>query len=157
MNTLIIYDSAFGNTEHIALAIAETLREHSQVQLTLVDEASKFDPKTVDLLIVGCPTQRHGLTPGIRTYLDKLPRGALDGVMAAAFDTRYRMSVWISGSAAWSVGRHLQRAGALLVLPPESFFVTNREGPLEDGEIERAVRWTNAILEMLEAEVPAVQ
>jgi flavorubredoxin len=128
MNILIIYDSVIGNTSHIAEAIAETLKKHYHVQLSAVDEADKFDLRTMDLLIVGCPTQRHGLTSGIRAYLDKIPRGTLEGLMAAAFDTRYRLPVWISGSAAWSIDRHLQRSGASLVLPPESFFVTSREG-----------------------------
>ena len=157
MNTLIIYDSVFGNTEHIAEVIAETLRGHSQVQLTTVDEVDKFDLKTMDVLIVGCPTQRHSLTSGIRTFLDRIQRGRLDGIMAAAFDTRYRMSVWISGSAAWSIGKHLQRSGASLVLPPESFFVTGKEGPLEDGERERAEQWAKLLLERLEAETSVAQ
>ena len=157
MNILIIYDSVFGNTSHIAEAIAETLKGHCHVQLTAVDEADRFDLKTMDVLIVGCPTQRHGLTSGIRAYLDKIPRGTLEGLMAAAFDTRYRMSVWISGSAAWSIGRHLQRCGASLVLPPESFFVVGREGPLEEGERERAEQWAKLILERLESEIAVAQ
>ena len=157
MNIVIIYDSVFGNTSDIAEAIAETLRKHCHVQLTAVDEVDRFDLKTMDVLIVGCPTQRHSLTSGIRTFLDRIQRGRLDGLMAAAFDTRYRMSVWISGSAAWSIGRHLQRSGASLVLPPESFFVTGREGPLEDGERERAEQWAKLILERLEAETSVAQ
>jgi flavodoxin len=157
MNIVIISDSVFGNTSHIAEAVAETLKEHYHVQLSAVDEADKFDLKTMDLLIVGCPTQRHGLTSGIRAYLDKVPRGTLEGLMVAAFDTRYRMSVWISGSAAWSIGRHLQRSGASLILPPESFFVTGREGPLEEGERERAQQWAKVILERLEAETSVAQ
>jgi flavodoxin len=157
MNIVIIYDSVFGNTSHIAEAMAETLREHCHVQLTAVDEVGRFDLKTMDVLIVGCPTQRHSLTSGIRAFLDNIQRGRLDGIMAAAFDTRYHMSVWVSGSAAWSVGRHLQRSGASLVLPPESFFVTNREGPLEEGERERAQQWAKLILERLEAETSVAQ
>lgn len=157
MNILIIYDSVFGNTSDIAEAIAETLREHYHVQTTAMGEADRFDLKTMDLLIVGCPTQRHSLTSGIRAFLDNIERGRLDGIMAAAFDTRYRMSVWISGSAAWSIGRHLQRSGASLVLPPESFFVTGRQGPLEEGERERAEQWAKLLLERLEVETSVAQ
>ncbi len=155
MNTLIIYDSAFGNTEHIAQTIAQTLRGQSNVNVTSVDEVDQFDLKAFDVLIVGCPTQRHSLTPGIRAFLDTIPRGTLDGLMAAAFDTRYRMSVWIAGSAAWSIGRHLQRAGATLIAAPESFFVENREGPLEGGELKRAEQWATTLLPELEARIPA--
>ena len=154
MNTLIIYDSAFGNTRHIAQTIAQTLKGQSNVAITSLDEADQFDLKSFDLLIVGCPTQRHSLTLGMRAFLDKIPRGTLDSLKAAAFDTRYRMSVWISGSAAWSIGRHLQRAGATLITAPESFFVENREGPLEEGELKRAEQWATTLLQALEAGIP---
>ena len=157
MNILIIYDSVFGNTSDIAEAIAETLREYCHVQITAVDEADRFELKTMDVLIVGCPTQRHSLTSGIRAFLDNIQRGRLDGIMAAAFDTRYRMSVWISGSAAWSISRHLQRSGASLILPPESFFVAGRQGPLEEGERQRAEQWAKLLLERLEAETSVAQ
>jgi len=34
--------------------------------------------------------------------------------------------------------------GARLVAPAESFFVTSKTGPLQDGELERAGRWARA-------------
>jgi hypothetical protein len=39
----------------------------------------------------------------------------------------------------------------LLILPPESFFVAEREGPLEVGELERAVQWAEQVFEQFEA------
>lgn len=36
MNTFIVYDSQFGNTERIAQAIADTLRAFGQAQAVLI-------------------------------------------------------------------------------------------------------------------------
>jgi flavodoxin len=154
MNALIIYDSTFGNTEHVAQAIAQKLREHGSVQLVPVEEAGRLELKETQLLLLGCPTQRYDLTPAVRAFLENIPRGTLQGVMAAAFDTRYRMSSWLSGSAAWDIARHLQEAGASLILPPESFFVAGIRGPLDEGELERAMQWTTTLLERFEEAEP---
>lgn len=152
MNTLIIYDSTYGNTELIARAIAGRLGERETVKLFHAQEAGSPELKGVDLLIIGCPTQRHGFTPALRALLENIPRGALKGVTAAAFDTRYRMTRIFSGSAAQLIAKRLERAGASLIFPPESFYVVEREGPLEDGELERAIQWAGEILARFEAE-----
>lgn len=151
MNTLIMYDSTFGNTEQIARAIADTLREHGTVRLFRASKAGSLDLKEADLLVIGGPTQRHGLSPALRAFLERLPRRTLRGLSAATFDTRYHMSAWKSGSAAPRIASRLKRTGASLVVPPESFFVAEREGPLEEGELERAGRWALEVYEQCEA------
>jgi flavodoxin I len=151
MNTLIIYDSEFGNTEQIARAIAGRLGEHGTVRLLRALEADPLELKEADLLVVGCPTQRRGFTPALRALLENIPRGALQGETAATFDTRYQMAKIASGSAARLIAKRLERAGASLIMPPESFFVAEREGPLEDGELERAVQWAGEMLTRFES------
>jgi flavodoxin len=150
MNTLIIYDSTFGNTAQIAQAMATKLGEHGTVRTTLANEAGLTEMKEIDLMIVGGPTQRHGVSPAMRTFLESLPRRSLRGVSAAAFDTRYHMAAWKSGSAAHRIASRLKRTSASLVMPPESFFVALREGPLEEGELERAAHWAEEIFEQVE-------
>jgi flavodoxin len=151
MNTLIIYDSTFGNTAQIAQAMADRLGEHGTVRIALANEAGLSEMKEIDLLIVGGPTQRHGLSPAIQALLERLPRRTLRGAGAAAFDTRYHMAAWKSGSAAHRIASRLKRTGASLLMPPESFFVALREGPLEEGELERAARWAEEVFEQFEA------
>ncbi len=126
MNTLIIYDSAFGNTKQIADTIAETLRKYSSVQVLSVAEADIIELTGLDFLIVGSPTRKHTLTNEMRTLLEGMLGGSLQGLAAATFDTRYRMSEW-----------------------PESFFVLSVDGPLEDGERERAVDWAEKAIKQL--------
>ena len=150
MNTLIIYDSTFGNTAQIAQAMADRLGEHGTVRIALADEAGLSEMEEIDLLIVGGPTQRHGVSTAIQALLERLPRRTLRGAGAAAFDTRYHMAAWKSGSAAHRIASRLKRTGASLLVEPESFFVSEREGPLEEGELERAASWAEGVFERFE-------
>lgn len=150
MNALILYDSTFGNTESIARAIADALAERGTVRLMRVSKAQATDLEGTDLLLLGCPTQRRKPTPAIRAFLASIPRGILGGMRAAAFDTRYRKPRLLTGSAARAIAKRLRKAGASLLLPPESFFVAAREGPPEEGELERAGDWARQVLDELE-------
>jgi flavodoxin I len=159
MNTLIVYDSKFGNTEQIARVIAARL---GSARLLRAEEAGVLDRTECDLLIVAGPTQRHGASLALQEWLERIPRGALKDVPAAAFDTRYRMSRLLSGSAAARIASRLKRAGARLVVPPESFFMERDVPPqgekrrhamerLEPGEEGRATEWAASILERMGA------
>jgi flavodoxin len=159
MNALIVYDSQFGNTERLARAIAERL---GSARLMRAEEAGALERTGCDLLIAAGPTQRQKASPAMQAWLERLPRGALKDVPAAAFDTRYRMSRFLTGSAAERIASRLKRAGALLVVPPESFFMERDVPPqgekrrhemerLEPGEEERAAEWAASILEQVRA------
>jgi hypothetical protein len=78
-------------------------------------------------------------TAGIRRLLDRLPE--VDGTPAACFDTRFDKSRILTGSAAKTMARKLGRRGYRIVAEPESFFVLDTEGPLKEGELDRARRW----------------
>jgi flavodoxin len=152
MNTLIVYDSTFGNTEHLAQVIADRLAAYGMVRLFRVPQDAELHTHDTDVLIVGGPTQHHGTSEAMQAFLDGLPRLSLYWVKAAAFDTRYHMAAWQSGSAASKIASTLKRAGATLIVPPESFFVTEREGPLEPGEAWRAEQWAEQIVAAFAAE-----
>ena len=152
MNALVIYDSTFGNTEQIARAIADFLGETGSVRLVRVSEAGLLDLEGLDLLALGCPTQRRRPSAAVEAFLESIPRKALRGLPAVAFGTRYRKGRWLTGSAARGIAKGLQKAGASLILPPESFFVAAREGPLEKGELKRAGGWALEILASFEAQ-----
>jgi len=151
VNTVIMYDTTFGNTEQLARAMADTLRTRSTVRIVRIDEADPHELKEAELLIMGGPTQRHRLSPELWAFLERLPRRSLLGLSAAVFDTRYHMAAWKSGSAAHEIARRLERTGVSLIVPPESFFVAEREGPLEEGERERATRWALEVFEQCAA------
>lgn len=137
--------------------MADELAYYGTVRLLRVPEGGAFERGEADVLIVGGPTQRHGTSLALRAFLESMPRRTLRGLAAAAFDTRYHMAEWKSGSAAQRIASRLKKAGALLVVPPESFFVAEREGPLEQGELERAVQWAEQIYAAFEASRRAEQ
>jgi flavodoxin len=149
MNALVIYDSTFGNTESLAEAIADVLAQRGTARLLRVNKVQPGDLEGIDLLVAGCPTQRRKPTPAIVAFLGVTPAAALEGLAVAAFDTRYRRPRLVTGSAAKAVAKRLRKAGAALLLPPESFFVMGREGPLEEGELGRAADWARKILNRL--------
>lgn len=147
MKTLVVYDSFYGNTEKIARAIAGAIA--GEVKVLRPGEASPTDLKSVDLLIVGSPTQGGRPTKAILDFLNKLPEPAVKGINVAAFDTRLSTKlVGIFGYGAGKIADSLKKKGGTLILPPEAFFVKSKEGPLKDGELERAAAWAKRILEI---------
>lgn len=160
MKTLVIYDSVFGNTGKIAKAIAEALGPPDTVGLVQVTELRPEQMQDLELLIVGSPTRQFSPTPAITNMLKDLPRNALQGVKVAAFDTRFTevaiqririLSFFVSmfGYAAKPIAKRMQKKGGKLVAPPEGFFVDDTEGPLLDGELERAADWASGIRDEL--------
>ncbi len=151
MKALVIYDSVFGNTEKIAQAIGQALG----VQAMKAENVRSEQWTGLDLLVVGSPTRKFQMTPATAAMLKRMAPGALQGIKAAAFDTRiavaevkssllHVMVKWF-GYAAEKIARRLQKKGATLALPPAGFIVNGTEGPLRAGEIERAAAWAQAL------------
>jgi hypothetical protein len=172
MRAIVLYESMFGNTASVACAIAAGLRGEYDVDVRTVNGVSPVPPDSVeaDLLVVGAPTHAHGLPSGMsrkalesaaakrnaegdaleydapgtmRRFVDHLPPG--DGRRIACFDTRFDRSPVLTGSAAKTMARRLARRGYEVVDAPASFFVADTEGPLIDGELERATAWGAAL------------
>jgi flavodoxin len=156
MNTLIVYDSQFGNTEILARAIAMRLGEHSTVRLARAGEADAQVTAGIDLLVLGDPTQAHGDSPAFHTWLDTIPDTMLRNQPVAVFDTRLHLPGWLAGSAARTIAHRLEHAGAILVVPPESFFVTAQPAQLLPDELKRADTWAQHVYAAYEARHPAL-
>lgn len=142
MKALIIYDSGYGNTERIAKAIA-VASGGKAVRPAAVNPA---ELQNVEMLIIGSPTQGGRATLAIQELLAKMPEPALNGMAAAAFDTRLSTKlVGIFGFAAAKIAESLKKKGCNVVVPPQGFFVKGKGGPLKDGELERATRWAERV------------
>lgn len=168
MKAVVTFESVYGNTRAVAEAVAEGLREGGEVKVKSHHEIEPAELAASNVVVVGSPTHMHGLPtalsrkmaakaseedgvpldpsataePGIRSWLSGQ---AGDGRAAAAFDTRIDKSPALTGSAARGIGKRLRRRGFQLALEPESFFVEDAEGPLADGELERAREWGRTI------------
>jgi flavodoxin len=156
MKAWVVYDSVFGNTEKVAQAMGQALGSQGEVQTLRVGDVKPEHLTGLDALIVGSPTRAFSPTPAIKNWLKSLPPNSLKGVRIAAFDTRIALSdvnsslltfmVKLFGYAAKPIGDRLAKKGGDLVLSPEGFFVKDSEGPLKDGELERAADWVKQII-----------
>jgi hypothetical protein len=149
MRAIVVYESVYGNTQAIAEAIADGLGASA-----VTTEEAPADAGHADLLVVGGPTHVHGVAsartlqagaaepelhgPALRDWLDALPRAC--GAQAAAFDTRLDKAQWLTGAASHGLAKRLDRHG-FTVASTASFLVTDGEGPLVEGELERARQW----------------
>jgi len=145
MKILIVYDSVYGNTEKIAKPIGCAIA--GGVKTIHVREADFFLLESVDLLIIGSPTQGGRATLAIQNFLDGIPEPALRNMRVATFDTRLPTRlVGIFGYATDKIADILKVKGGTLVVPPEGFIVKGREGPLKEGEEQRAAEWAKVII-----------
>jgi flavodoxin len=156
MKALVIYDSVFGNTEQIARAIGRGLGLREDAEVLRVADVNVEQLAGLTLLVVGSPTRAFRPTPAIKRFLQSIPSHGLEGVKVAAFDTRIPLSdipssalrflVGFFGYAAKPIANRLKRKGGEPAVAPEGFAVKGTEGPLKEGELERAENWAKRIV-----------
>lgn len=155
MRALVMYESIWGNTEAIARAVAAGIGH--DVEIVSTDDAPPTLPDDVDLVVVGGPTHAFSMSSmttresarqqgaasiplrGIREWLEGLP-APTRRVRVATFDTR-TVAPRLPGSAAKKAMKRLVALGLEPAAKPETFGVHGYDGPLADGEEERANAW----------------
>jgi flavodoxin len=155
MKALVIYDTYFSNTEKVAQAVGRGLGTDYEVSVVKVDAVKPEMLEGLDFLVVGSPTRAFSPTPASKTFIRKLSANQLSGVKVTAFDTRLpinektpgilRFLAGIFGYADKPLLDELKKKGGVQVVPSEGFLVTDSEGPLAEGELERATEWGKAI------------
>jgi hypothetical protein len=156
MKAIVVYESLWGNTAAIAHAIAAGIGPGARALSTA--EATDTELAGVDLVVAGAPVHAFSLPsertrqnaipnpakaqkppdlshPPLRSWLAALPKGR---GRSAAFDTRFR---WTPGGATSRIVRALESAGYPQVSKAQHFIVTGGQGPLREGELERARAW----------------
>ena len=156
MKAIVVYESHWGNTAAIARAIAEGLGAGAQALSTA--EAKGAALAGADLIVAGAPVLGFSLprdaildsmrsggprykaapdvsAPSMRAWLEGLAAG--NGRMAA-FETRIW---WSPGGSTGGIDRGLELRGYRKLAPARRFIVTGQEGPLREGEIEKARAW----------------
>jgi hypothetical protein len=159
MRALVVYESLFGNTEQVALAITGGLSEHLDVELLEGTDAPQVITEALDLIVIGGPTHAfsmtrpstredafrqgvsHGSTAvGLREWLEQLGNGP-HSAPVATFDTRVSKVRHLPGSAAKGAARLVHKLGYSSAAQAESFYVEGVTGPLLEGELDRAHSW----------------
>lgn len=170
MRAVVVYESMYGNTHAVANSVAQGLRgEACDVTVVPVSRATADLIGHCDLLVVGGPTHVHGLSrpstrksaaaaagqpgseltlepgalgPGLREWLHGL--SPVDGVAAAAFDTRMDGPVLFTGQASRGIAQQLRHHGYQVLTPRHSFLVS-KQNVLDRSEGERARTWGEAL------------
>jgi flavodoxin I len=146
MKALIVVDSKYGNTERIAKAIAEGLKPVIEVKVVRPGEVTPSDLGSINFLFVGSPVQGGRQTKAIQEFLNKIPADSLKNISVAAFDTRLKTwMVKVFGYAAERIAQSLKEKGGTLAAEPEGFKVNHTQGPLAEGEMERATAWAKEV------------
>lgn len=159
MKALVVYESMWGNTEQVARAVANGIGESMPVDLVEVGQAPADPGPDYTVLVAGGPTHAFSMSrpttradahqrgaaegseaTGLREWLDRLPTQPHAGPVAT-FDTRVAKMRHLPGSAAKSAAKEAVRHGYQRVMRSESFYVADMDGPLLDGELERATQW----------------
>ena len=156
MKALIVYDSFFGNTEKIAQVIGDALSSQFDATVLRVGAVQPEHLSGLDLLVVGAPTRAFSASPDIKAWLKRLAPNSLKGLKVAGFDTRIALEdtdsrvlpvfVKLFGYAAEPIAAALVKKGGVQVISPAGFCVHDSEGPLKDGELERAATWARQIV-----------
>ena len=156
IKAVVVYESLWGNTAAIARAIAEGIGPDAVALAT--DAVPAEMVADADLIVAGAPvigfrlpssesrdsvarSGAHAPTPpdlshpSLRSWLESLPAGRGH---YAAFETRIW---WSPRGATGDIERLFDSTGYRRVAKPQKFVVTDKYGPLREGELERARRW----------------
>ncbi len=162
MSALIIVESYFGNTRHLAEIIAAVLRANGiGTEVISVEDAPTQIHHDIDLLVIGAPTHDVGLsTPetrqaasarlgrsvpqtGVREWAVQVTTPGI-APLVAVFDTRTGYP-WLAGSAASQVSALLSQRGFVVLPARASFRVRDVSGPIDVGEDLRARDWAEHV------------
>jgi hypothetical protein len=181
MRIVVVYESSYGNTHLIATAIGEGIPAIHRVDVVPVAAANQELVDGADLIVVGGPTQVHGMSrvrtreaaveaahkpasqlsldpdaegPGLREWFESIRPAK---TKAAAFDTRVDAPALITGRASTGISRQLRRHGFREIVEPMSFLVT-KDNQLVAGQQASARQWGSRLAGMLVIDPdPAVQ
>jgi flavorubredoxin len=132
---IVIYDTKFGNTEKIAKALAEGMKQKGiDVDCVNVKEIQIGKLNEYDLLAIGGPTHAFGLSKPMKAFLEEVKGTDLRGKKAFAFDTKLRSR--FSGSAGRKIEKRLGKLRMIVVRPHASAIFNSKEARLEEGAEE---------------------
>ena len=155
LKILVMYDSVSPgkNTEKVATAISEALREKSfDVSCLSVSSFDKSNLKNYDCILVGSPTMGWSATAPIKQLLKNFTDNEFSGKYAAAFDTRVKSR--LSGQASKGIQERLEKLGFKIITPPLFAYVegsTQKNNyTLKEGELDKVKKYADDLAQALQ-------
>lgn len=136
---IVIYETRYGNTERIALALSGGLKSGGiPTDCVKVQEIDVAQLDQYDFLAIGGPTHGRGISDKIKKFLKEIEKINLQGKKAFAFDTRFRHKIY--SSAAKKIQEKLEEMHLEIVENYSSAVVKGWYGPLEEEDSEERFR-----------------
>jgi len=142
----VVIASPCGVTDTVARAVARAVDWSYENYARPANEVDPVEIRTPSVALLGGPTHRREMGDSLRGFLDRMPDRLLSQSLFAAFDTRFHDSPIVTGSSARHIQRAVEARGGRNLVPGESFFVIRRDGPLREGEVERARMWASSVI-----------
>jgi len=136
---IVVYDTRFGNTEKLAIAIARGIEKRGvAVDCRSVDDVVVDELVGYDFIAVGGPTHMAGISKPMGEFLEELRRVDISGKKGFCFDTRNqsRLNIFDLNGAARRIEKKMKKMRVKMMKPRGSALVEGREGPLEKGAQE---------------------
>lgn len=156
MNGIVVYDSYYGNTKLVALAIAEQIKsEGHNAELVNLREGR---PKQVsaDFMFIGSPTRIGKMTRKTKKFIKKIDRTTWGTKPVVAFDTYMlatddseRMRRWTEYGAGYMIYDMLKELGFSVRSPPLKCLVDDVKGPLASDALDKAKKYTHEFIASL--------
>jgi len=142
----VVVASPCGVTDTVAKAVARAVDWSYEHNARPANEVDPIEIRTPSIVFLGGPTHRREMGESLRGFLDRMPDRLIAQSLFAAFDTRFHDSPIVTGSSARHIQRAVEGRGGRNLVPGESFFVIRRDGPLREGEVERARMWASSVI-----------
>lgn len=145
MRLLVMYDTFYGNTEKVAMAISQELSAAGHdVTCRRQAVSGEEDFMGVRLWVLGSPTRWGRPTFRFKTLVLNAVKESGTDHEFVVFDTRFE---GVHSGAADRLHRLLVKKGLRPLLPPQYFFVEGQE--LNEGEEERARELGRSLAKLL--------
>ncbi|NLI73326.1 MAG: hypothetical protein GX369_00930 [Euryarchaeota archaeon] len=159
MKGIVAFDSKYGNTKHVAEAIAEEIETLGhEVILVSIAHTLKFDDDA-DFILIGSPTRMARMTFRTKMFIRRA-RKKYAGKPGAAFETslrapedpeaRAKMSKWIDDAAGAKIKRMAEEGGIIMFDEILKAEVVDTYGPLMPKTLNRSREFARRFIESLE-------
>jgi flavorubredoxin len=140
---IIIYHTVYGNTAKAAEAIRDGIKETGlEVELRHVNDVKPESVTPFDVIIIGSPTHRGGMSEEMKGLVSGLKKLDLRGKKGGAFDTRY---VGEEVGALAAIETSMRELGIDVIVPGSPVGVEGAEGPIAEGELPKCKEFGQAI------------
>jgi flavodoxin len=139
---IIVYESKYGNTKHVAEKIIEGIRKIEGIDADL-NELREVDLEKIleyDMILLGSPNHMGGPTRNIKKFIENLGKLNLKGKRISAFDT-YMGKDFEKAVKKMETRIREKTPDLKLVTPGLSVRVQGMKGPVSDEDLLNCVEF----------------